>query len=228
MLLYNKNIHLTIMMSDYLRNIKIPHVLKNNYIYYEDNFEENVNDKYIINFELYHYYFFHFNLNLFQMKCVKKRDFKIYFQIDRKLLPFYKGYYRRYFFPKGNVIIMNFSTNYISNPLDVLYTINKLIVLKGYYKNVVIDYLLFRNKIIYYIYFSYSGKLEANLKEIINHIKLIKNSKITSFNDSLNKIDKDFQNLFLHNFSKIRDIDKLKFESLYIYSPYEKEVMFNE
>lgn len=128
------------------------------------------------------------------------------------------------FFPKGNVRILYFSSKIIRNPLDVIGQIVSTISLEGEYHDVKIDYLLFKNKIIYYLLFRYSLGPNRNLDEIKNvKTEILKIKKYCNRQVIFPEVQIKFQELHLSQFEDINSLDNgLAYEGSSLFTPFYK------
>lgn len=128
------------------------------------------------------------------------------------------------FFSKGNVRILYFSSRFVRNPLDVIDQIVSTISLEGEYHDVKIDYLLTKNKIIYYLLFRYSFEPDRNIDEMKNvKAEILKFKKYCDRQIIFPEVQLKFQELHLSQFEDINSLDNgLIYEGSSLFTPFYK------
>lgn len=155
---------------------------------------------------------------------------------------FHVKYLQNFIIPKnrfsstGNHVAMYFSTGYISNPLDVLATFVNMLHPKGAYGSIKLDFVLYKDKIIYYIMFSYPKTIDTNTKDIIDMREaLFSVTEITKVGSMVPDAQINFQKELLSQFPEINRLTNIKYEGCRVSSPcillsdYEKyNIIFEE
>lgn len=229
MILFSSDLKKNILLHQYLNiNYKDNLLLKNNLIYFnhEDKLDLTKEIK-LINDNLsdYLYYYLNKSIDIKIDNIVKINEFGFSDDVNFEILDEFE-YIPDVFFSKGNVAILYFSSKYIRNPLDVLYTIIENIEITNKYYDVKIDYLIYRDKIIYYILFRYSLSSSEHLKEI-GYIKdTILNIKDIVVNKTIFPIiQQEFESKFLDKFPDIDNLsNNIVYEGMSIFTPYKKIV----
>lgn len=227
MILFSSDLKKSILLYQYLNiNYKDNLMLKNNLIYFNHNDKlDLIKDVKIINDNLsdYLYYYLNKGLDIKIDNIVKINEFNSSNDINFDILNEFE-YKPNGFFSKGNVTILYFSSKYIQNPLDVLYTIIDNIEITNKYYDVKVDYLIYRNKIIYYILFRYSLSSFEHLKEIESIKDTILNIKEIIVNKTIfPTIQEEFEFKFMNKFPSIHSLgNNIAYEGMSVFTPYKK------
>jgi len=229
MILFSSDLKKNILLHQYLNiNYKDNLILKNNLIYFNHKDKLDLTEEIkVISDNLSEYLYYHLNksLDIKIDNVVRINDFDSSNDVNFEILDEFE-YIPNGFFSKGNVAILYFSSKYIRNPLDVLCTIIDNIEITNTYYDVKIDYLIYRNKIIYYVLFRYSLSSSEHLKEIESIRDNTLNIKDVVVNKAIfPTIQQEFESKFLNKFSSIDNLsDNIVYEGMSLFSPYKKIV----
>jgi len=125
------------------------------------------------------------------------------------------------FFPKGNVNVFYFSSKFVNNPLNIISQIISSITLNGEYHDIKIDYILYNQKIVYYILFRYSLGVDRNFKDMLKAKNDILNLKRFDLNKVVfPEVQLKFQEEQLKEFQDINSIkENLVYEGNSLFTP---------
>lgn len=212
-----------------LSNDKNLYLLKNNVIFTNAKNITNCKAEYSLVENLHEYLFFILNNNIklpLENK-IEMKDFSITENLPIKKMNEFK-LPDNSFFSKGNVIILYFSSKYISNPLDVLYSFSLLLNLKNTYYDIKLDFLLFKNKIVYYLFFRFSHEFKKHYSEILEHKdKIINNSKLISEKNIFSKEQREFERIELKTFPVLSSFKtNIIFEGMRYFTPLINNIKF--
>ena len=228
MIYYNKNMAENVALHNYINtHLSTDAIVKNGFVY-SDAIDLDTDDafSYIEDYEDYLIYLINGLVNISLSTRISLSTFEINNELDLSKLGNF-SFIEEGFFPSGNCVCLYFSTKLISNPLDVIYSINNFLDLSLdlslEYFDVVMDYMIFEDKIVYYIMFRYSLLLENNLDEIIRIKELLSNSfviaKCSDKHNTFPGLQVRFEEKYLTQFPILTDEDKLLFEGLSKHSP---------
>jgi len=149
-------------------------LFKGNIIYFDNRDIPNYDFQYsfIEDYKEYLFHILHNDLNVSIENSIKINDYSIFNEIPFEKLDNFRLPSNR-FFSKGNSIIFYFSSEYISNPLDILYTLSSVFILQNTYSNIVLDYIPYKNKLLYYCLFQFSNNFKEHYYEILKNIEKI-------------------------------------------------------
>jgi hypothetical protein len=223
MLYYNDDVDIMISFCELLKEqLNESPVLKGNFLYTREDIVLPSSTNVIIKkYDDYLYYVLNETIDV----SLSSRSFTAPRKVERldveSLGEF--SYTEKGFFPAGNCVVLYFSSKHNPSPLDVIYTINKSIILESEYFDITLDYLIFKDKLIYYILFRYSLKLENNLSEIIK----VRDGLVNSFsftecdekNNIFPKEQVEFESKYLAGFSSFDCTSGLSYEGMSTHSP---------
>ena len=123
----------------------------------------------------------------------------------------------------GNHVILFFSSQYINNPLDVLATLALHLEPERAYSSIKMDYIPYKDKLIYYILFSYPRYVHSNFNDILN----IKNAvneiqDMVSNNSIMPESQINFQKEFFSEYEYLESFADLFQEGAVVFSPFMK------
>ncbi|MCL2619636.1 MAG: hypothetical protein FWD97_01710 [Defluviitaleaceae bacterium] len=224
MLYYSNDITANIALDNFIKTqLNKDSIIKNNFVY-TDVTEKCIVDavSYLKDYNDYLYYLLNDLTGVFFNYDISLTTFDTSQDLDLSTLKRF-SYVKEGFFSKGNCVTLYFSSDHISNPLDVLYSLNNMLTLSFEYFDVVMDYLLFEDKIVYYMLFRYSLLLEPNLSEIMKIKDLINDSfELTHCKDKDNIfpiMQVKFENEHMSSFPVLKVGDRLLFEGVSLQYP---------